>query len=216
MQVDEAADTVRPGMRSTPPLDKRGHRHPMSSRRIGDAIDDLKQLGHAPDTARVGEIRQHLAELVDEVRRTIDEVDDARRANLIQLSRQAHSLFVDARDRAERAVNIAEAFPVVLSPMSSSGKPCGTDSTDEYPPRLAGAEVTVGVSVGDPFMNAIQASLSGRGSVGSAFEGRCQDATPNCGRPSATLALSCQLGGTAQLLLHGMPREIPGSGGKLK
>ncbi|MEU2043810.1 hypothetical protein [Nocardia niwae] len=94
--------------------------------RIGDTIDDLKQLGHAPDTARVEEIQEHLAELVTEVRRTIDEVDSARRDNLIQLSRQAHSLFVDARDRAERAVNIAEAahqrelhaleHPTVLDP----------------------------------------------------------------------------------------------------
>ncbi|MEU2043800.1 hypothetical protein [Nocardia niwae] len=64
--------------------------------------------------------------LVTEVRRTIDEVDSARRDNLIQLSRQAHSLFVDARDRAERTVNIAEAarqrelhaleHPTVLDP----------------------------------------------------------------------------------------------------
>ncbi|WP_067475029.1 hypothetical protein [Nocardia amamiensis] len=94
--------------------------------RIGDTIDDLKRLGHAPDTARIGEIQEHLAELVTEVRRTINEVDDTRRYNLIQLSRQAHSLFVDARARAERAVNIADAarqremhalaHPTVLDP----------------------------------------------------------------------------------------------------
>lgn len=94
--------------------------------RIEDTIDDVKQLGHAPDTARIAEIQEHLAELVDEVRRTITAVDDTRKDNLIQLSRQAHSLFVDARDRAERAVNIAEAarqrelhaleHPTVLDP----------------------------------------------------------------------------------------------------
>ncbi|WP_155980986.1 hypothetical protein [Nocardia sp. CNY236] len=94
--------------------------------RIGDTIDDLKQLGHAPNTERVAEIQEHLAGLVDEVRRTITEVGAARRDNLIQLSRQAHSILVDARDRAERAVNIAGAarqrelhaleHPLVLDP----------------------------------------------------------------------------------------------------
>lgn len=96
-------------------------------KRIGDTIDDLKQLGHAPDTGRIEEIQQHLAELVDEVHRTITEIDHAARSDsLLQLSRQAHSLFVDARNRAERAVNIAEAarrrelhaleHPTVLDP----------------------------------------------------------------------------------------------------
>ncbi|MGY5209995.1 hypothetical protein [Nocardia gipuzkoensis] len=96
--------------------------------RIGDTIDDLKQLGHAPDIGRVEEIQEQLAELVTEVRRTINEidVDDTRRDTLIKLSRQAHSLFGDARGRAERAVNIAEAarerelhaleHPTVLDP----------------------------------------------------------------------------------------------------
>ncbi|MEU7631847.1 hypothetical protein AB0C34_17935 [Nocardia sp. NPDC049220] len=80
---------------------------PSLERRIGDIIDELKRLGHAPDVNRIDQFRRHLAGLDNEVRTTIAHRE--RLYELANLSRQAHTLLRNAHERASRTLAIADA-----------------------------------------------------------------------------------------------------------
>ncbi|MFI6959620.1 hypothetical protein ACIBJI_39915 [Nocardia sp. NPDC050408] len=101
---------------------------PSFDERFGGLIAELKRLDHRPAVKEVEQLQHHFEQLDHEL--TISAVTDERRYELSKLSRQAHALVTDARDRAERALDIAEAaherqvhdalHPTITSPQLDS------------------------------------------------------------------------------------------------